>query len=145
MIRPVTTYDIPKVIEVGKRMHGRSQYAGVPFDTEHTAQMLARYAGNPDLFAMMASDGSGFLFGYLRPFFFSKQCEAVDALWYVENNPRAALKLLREFEAWADAMGATNVRIESGAGIDGRADALLDRLGYTFLGGNYWMRCIDVR
>jgi len=135
MIRPITRFDIPELIEIGKRMHAASKYSFIPFDERYTADLVSRYVGDLDRFAMRAS--SGFMFGYLRPFFFSQAKEAVDALWYVENNSRAALRLLRAFEEWGAAAGAANIRIESGAGIGDDADKILPRLGYAHLGGNF--------
>lgn len=100
----------------------RAAVAGpVPVDRAWTARTLAHLIASPD--GAVWVSGAGFIAGSLQPTVISPALIAMEHGWWASDG--SGLRLLRAFEAWAQARGAVLVQLSTGpAGLD------LSRLGY---------------
>lgn len=125
MIRFADEADIPRFIEMGRRFHAASPYAGMPFDDAAVADLLRRMMAAEHA-AVLCHD-HGVIGGALAPLFFSPaSVMASELFWWAD---RDGMSLLVHFEAWAEAMGARGVTMSTLAGSD-RLVRILERRGY---------------
>jgi RimJ/RimL family protein N-acetyltransferase len=137
--------DIEPMIEMGAAMHAESAFASLDYSWDKCRKLGHRYIQNPDVnFGVVAeSDGKtvGMLMGYITDYYFGNDRIACDILWYIDpdyRGSRAAIKLLRAFQHWAKEQGASEVCIGVSTAVEfERTGLLLQRLGYTHVGGNY--------
>jgi hypothetical protein len=121
MPRFATMSDVPALVELARREHGASPWAGgMLFDSAvatETAMGFIRHIGK----TLVVGERS-YLAGFLQPLGFSRDMIAVEFAWYAEDGQ--GLQLLRFFEDWARQMGAVGVVVSEQAGGH---DALKDR------------------
>jgi GNAT superfamily N-acetyltransferase len=137
--------DIEPMIEMGASMHAESAFAALDYSWSKCRELGHRYIQNPDVNfgAVAEADGKtvGMLMGYVTDYYFGNDKIACDILWYIDpdhRGSRAAIKLLRAFQRWAKEQGASEVCIGVSTAVEfERTGLLLQRLGYTHVGGNY--------
>lgn len=107
MIRAATVDDIPRLAEMGRKFHAAAQM-GFGFDLDAVSGLLGRMIEAPE--AVVLTSGGGGIGGVLTPAYCDpKWIQAVELFWWAED--RQGLRLLREFEAWAEAKGANEIRM----------------------------------
>jgi GNAT superfamily N-acetyltransferase len=83
----------------------------------------------------------GALFGHITEFLFGPDLIACDFGWYIlpeYRGSRSAVKLLKNFEAWAEKNGAKEVAVGISMNVMPEKTAvLLQKLGYNHVGGNF--------
>lgn len=133
------------ILKLGIAMQEEGDYSGVPFDIEKASQsILQMVIKNPNAFGVLAYDGDtpvGMIAGSVTPYFFSRGMMASDYVWYVQpeyRGSRAAIKMLKMFLSWSRDMGAMEAYVGVSTNVSPqRTGKLLERLGFTHIGGNY--------
>lgn len=149
-LRDLTPFDIEAAISLGARMHKESVYRDFDYDKQKCGQLLYRCLSNPDThFAMVTeTDGklTGMLLGYISEHYFGRDLIASDYLWYVlpeHRGSRAGLQLLIAFQDWAKVRNAAEVYMGISSGLHAeKTGALLTKIGYDVVGGNYKLRVV---
>ena len=149
-IRDLTPMDIERAISLGARMHKESMYRDFDYDKMKCGQLLYRCLSNPDThFAMVAEkDGRlvGMLLGYITEHYFGRDLIALDYMWFVDQEhrgSRAGVELLFAFQDWAKSKGVAEIYIGLSSGVHAeKTGALLTKLGYDVVGGNYKLRAV---
>lgn len=150
MLRSFAEKDFEEVFALGVLMHEESVFRHFDFDKEKCRALFQRFTSNPDThFACLSESGgvvTGMFLGSICEHYFGKDLIASDTLWYVlpeHRGSRAGLQLLRAFENWAKARNAAEVFIgvSTGLGTD-RTGAMLQKLGYDVVGGNFKLRVV---
>jgi len=143
-----STSRLRDILQLGIAMQEESDYVAVQFDIEQSAQSIIRMVvDNPAGFGALAYDGDkavGMIAGSVSPYFFSKGALASDFVWYVRpeyRGSRTAVKLLKMFSSWAVERGASELYMGVTTNVHAtRTGALLQRLGFEHVGGNYRKR-----
>ena len=132
-------------------MHQESVYRHFNYDPSKCGRLVYNYMTNPDThFAYVGTfDGAlnSVLLGSIGEHYFGTDLIASDTLWYVSpqsRGSRVGLQLLRAFEKWAKERGAAEIYmgISSGLSAD-KTGAMLEKLGYDVVGGNYKQRVVQ--
>lgn len=116
MIRTATVEDIPRIIELGHKLHQTSRYAAQEFDPGVAASFIEGLISGHGVVFVAVVDGQivgGFAGGIVEQWF-STQKVAYDYSFFIEPEHRSgitAIKLLRAFEHWATSMGADHIQI----------------------------------
>lgn len=121
-MRRATFADLPELVDLVGRLVAAS---GIPqtMDAARTTETLRGLIMRPD--AMVTVGAGGFMAASIERSVISPEPIACEHGWYAENGN--GLRLLRDFEAWADIHGARK-RLSTGAnGPD------LARLGYQMV------------
>lgn len=121
MIRLATAADIPALVTMGRKFHGMSHWAAIPYRDAPISASIAYLIDNHAVFVTEALDGA--LGVMTAPIFFSGDLMAQELFWWSDG--AGALELLAEAERWAAEKGA--VRFVMGR-LDGLRDKALDRL-----------------
>ena len=147
MIRQIEERDIPALVELGAEMHAESSFADVPFDRQLVENMAWHCLHNADWFGAVAEhDGRivGMFVGNAGPFYFSTTQAGFDKVWYVTPECRRSIhgvRLLQAFLRWCGARELIFVRIGVSTGVNpAGTDRLMQRLGFTAVGGNYSLK-----
>lgn len=121
LIRPAAEADIPRIVDWVEQL---VEAVGGPqrVDRIKTGQTVAGLIASPDGF--VAVSDHGFIAACLSQTIISTDPVAIECGWFAT---RDGLTLLRAFEDWADAKGAT-LKVMSCKG--GAAKAILTRQGY---------------
>jgi GNAT superfamily N-acetyltransferase len=134
-IRPITAADTAAMVAVVSRMVAGTKFAA-PTD-DKVLRMIQR----PNGFATCAVvDGQivGFMAGYVGETFLNHEVNAYEQGLYVMPEHRGstiAVRLVREFEAWARARGAKNIWLGQSVGQDQMQTLhFFERLGYACQG-----------
>jgi hypothetical protein len=126
VIRRATAEDIPAIVAMGKRFHGR---AGLPgeYDTVATGHFIEILCQRGVvLIGDRAMIGGMMVPSYCAPAWW----QAVELFWWSES--RDGIRLLDAFEAWARENGADEVRMSSIERFRGdRIGRLLAKRGYA--------------
>jgi GNAT superfamily N-acetyltransferase len=145
VVRQMRAEDVGAMVLLGEAMHGESAFSERVFSPEKLGALLHHYVANPEhcfgSVAYIGPDMVGMFVGYTTDYFFGPERLACDLFWYVSpehRGSRAGVRLLRSFELWAKSRGV----VEVSAGVSTavafeRTGALLQKLGYTQVGGNY--------
>ena len=142
MIRPATTDDLPRLMELANLMHAESRFqaiALVPAKLEATLRLCMDHGC-----ALVAErDGvivGGFI-GVAVEYFFSRERMASDLALFVEPNKRGgfiAAGLIRAFKAWAARQGVKHIEIGVSTGVHPeQTGALFEKLGLKRQGALY--------
>lgn len=141
MLRPLTTDDMPQLLDLACEMHQAGVYAAYPMDTARVEYILTHLISVPEAFTM-GYEINGELVGafvgeVVQDLWIDVQI-GVDHAFYVrahDRGSRAGVMLLRAFEQWAIENGADVLRPVVYAGIDNPAvERLLARMGYESAG-----------
>jgi hypothetical protein len=146
-----TPADIGEILELGQQMHAESAFRHFDFDIPKCAMLFHTCLTNPDThFIRVAVSPTneivGLLIGFISEHYFGRDLIASDYLWYVtpeHRGSKAALALLRDFQKWAEDRNAAEVHMGISTGVHAeKTGALLERLGYDLVGGNYKLRVV---
>ena len=150
--RIATLDDIPDILEMCRALvdetNEHNTFVNIPLHEGKTTNMLRRYIQSPDLYftgiAEIEGEIVGALFGYIGEYYFCHNKLATDIAWYVKPEFRgtfAGVILLKQFERWASAHGASEVCIAIATGIYAeRTGNLLEKRGFNHVGGTYKLR-----
>lgn len=122
MIRPADERDIPRIIDMIERLVA-AMSGPQRVDRLRTGETLAGLLHDPQ--GVVLVSGGGFIAGRITRTVISPDPVAVELGWYAED--RSGLALLRAFEAWARARGATLIKMSCNGGA---AQRILERSGY---------------
>lgn len=126
MVRPATYDDIPAIVDMGVSFHAASPIQA-PYDPAASAEFAKRLIDAPEG-AVFVSD-RGMIGGMMAPAYCAPGwIMAVELFWWSED--RSGLALLSEFEKWAQAGGASEVRMTTLHGLEA-ADKILSRKKYA--------------
>lgn len=138
MIRPATPEDIPRMVELGRAMHGESPtFCRLRFDADKLAATIASTIASPAGFAYAAEQGGevvGGMLAVITPHYFSPDLVACDLALFMAPEHRggmAAVRLINAYTKWAEYHGAALVQIGvmTGVNVD-KTETLLHRLGW---------------
>jgi len=138
VIRPATSADIPRMVELGRVMHGESPvFCRLTFDAEKLAATIASTIASPAGFARVSEhDGVviGGMVAMVSPHWFSPDLVACDLALFIDPEYRggmSAVRLISAYTAWAKGHGAALIQIVvmTGVNVD-KTEALLHRLGW---------------
>lgn len=143
MIRPATHDDIPALVEMGRAMHGESNYEVIEFDEKQTAEFIHWVLAQDNGFCAVAErDGEliGYAAGFATPQWFGAKDKltAQDYGLYVKPSYRrgaTAILLATAYRDWAIALGCVQVRAGTAAGTHAQgANAIYEHLGFQRAG-----------
>lgn len=137
MIRPATTADIPRLVELGCAMHAESPaFRGMRFDADKLAGVIAAAIGSPAGFVRVIERDSrvvGGMVAMAAPHYFSPDLVACDLALFIAPEHRggmAAARLLSAYRDWGRDLGVAKVQLGVMAGIEAwMVEALCERLG----------------
>ena len=113
-VRLAGAQDVLRVVEMIEDLRAAVQ-GPIPVDRAWTARTVAGLIASDDG-AVWITDG-GFIAGVIEPTIISPAPVAKEMGWY--SRDRSGLLLLRAFEGWARARGATLIQLSTGAeGLD---------------------------
>lgn len=134
MIRAATPEDIPRMVDLGRVMHGESPtFCRVRFDADKLAATIASTITSAGGFAYVAEQGDAVVGGMLAmitPHYFSHDLVACDLALFMAPEHRggmAAVRLLVLYVQWARSVGAVLVQLGAVAG-DPAANEMLARV-----------------
>ena len=146
-----TPEDLSEVLALGQQMHEESAYRHFNFDVPKCAMLVHTCITNPDThFIRVAVSPNeeviGLFMGYIAEHYFGTDLIASDYVWYVTpeyRGSRAGLTLLQDFQKWAADHRAAEVYVGISSGVFAeRTGALLKKLGFDLVGGNYKLRVV---
>lgn len=137
-IRYAEEADMGEVMGLARAMHAESpRFQGSNFDTEKTYALVSNLIASDKAAALVAEkDGvlCGMLGAVLTEDFFGRDLSAVDLVLFVtpeERGGSAAIRLIKEYEAWAASSGAKNITLSISTGVHmERTVCLYEKLGY---------------
>lgn len=146
--RPVPE-DLSQILRLAKEMHAETSFRNLSFDIGKAATEIMSQVVNQNNLTLVAEDRGqivGFISAYLSKPFFSDDLVVYDHIWYVGKSARGTLvgpRLLRMVSEWARLCGAKAVFVTLGSDVSqDRVGKLVERLGYSRLGG-YYRKDID--
>lgn len=148
---PIVPADFVEVIELGRDMHQESVYRQFDFSPAKYAMLLHMCISDPTThFARIAVTGTdeiiGVLLGEISEHYFGTDLIASDYLWYVapaHRGSKAGVMLLKEYQEWAKDRDAVAIYMGISSGLrPEKTGALLEKLGYDLVGGNYKLRVV---
>ncbi len=139
-IRRATREDVPALCALALREHGRSRFAGQPFDAEKVrASFMGAVHGLAAAVFVSEKDGAlgGLIVGITQSNLFNRYTTAYELLWYAEDG--AGLKLLDALKDWSRKMRAVELVVHNYAGIKPpeRFNKAMSRKGFGHLGTSY--------
>jgi GNAT superfamily N-acetyltransferase len=144
VIRPGTKNDIPRIIEMGKRLHDDSTYKHIEYSPERV-EVTCKTMIEAGFFVVAEKDGLviGAMMGDVYTPWYSTDKLGIDYTFYVEpehRNGLIAVKMLKMFESWCISMGAKQIRPGVGTG-DPSVIRLYEAMGYIDV-GNWFLKNI---
>jgi len=144
-IRCLEYADIPETVELARKFVEESAFSRFQFSPEKMAANLSMAVTHPHIaFCHVVEHEDrlvGALVGYINEFFFGPDLIASDSGWFIlpeYRGSRSAVKLLKNFQAWAKANGAKEVAMGISTDVmPEKTGALLQKLGYVPVGGNF--------
>jgi GNAT superfamily N-acetyltransferase len=138
-VRPFDQQDLEQVVQLFESMHAESWYKDLDFDPVKIRDLLLRVSlSRFGMFGqLLCHDDTpvGFLFGALEQHYFGNDWFAADFGLYVAPAYRGTLmfrRLIRNFEAWAYDVGASEILMGVSSGIsDRRVVRLYEHMGYA--------------
>lgn len=138
MIRAATPDDIPRMVELGRVMHGESPtFCRLRFDADKLAATISSTIASAGGFAYVAEQGGevvGGMLAMITPHYFSPDLVACDLALFMGPEHRggmAAVRLINAYVKWAEYHGAALIQmgVMTGVNVD-KTEALLHRLGW---------------
>jgi len=125
MIREATKEDLPALLEMGLKFHAMSGHP-MGFDGDAVSAFMISLIDNEAGCLLMTDKGA--IGGVLAPAWCDPEwLMAIELFWWAEGG---GLKLMSEFEKWAESRGANEARMTSLAAHHRAAD-LLQLKGYA--------------
>lgn len=137
MIRQGTVEDIPRVIEMGRRLQQDSTYQHITYSPERVAE-TCKVMISAGFFVVAVVDDKvvGGMIGDVYTPWYSTDKLGLDYTIFIEpehRNGLLAVKMIKRFENWCIDMGAKQIRPGVGTG-DASVTRLYKRLGYKQVG-----------
>ena len=145
IVRCASVDDLPQIAVLGEALRRESAVWFPEIDLAYLTEMMRPQLDRPDRFYCAVAEKGGRLVGWLNgllatyewsPFIF-----AVQRILYVAPEARGgitAVRLLRDYIAWAEANGAKRQLAGMGNGLPpAKVDGLYRRLGFRPIGGQY--------
>jgi len=137
-VRPASTADIPRLIELGEDMQRESpRFSQLGYDHDKVARLVQSLIDSPEglVLVLDTPDGLvGMLVGFVAEQFFSHSLSAQELVVYVCPEHRggtAGVRMVKAFEVWAFDKGAQEVSLGVSTEVDAaRTAGLYERLGY---------------
>ena len=149
IIRDLKLDDMQQVLTLAEEAHGESSYSHLDFDPEVITAMAQVWVTNPMVyFCKLVTSQENKIFamyvGLISSYYFGKDLVANDLLLFVSQDRRggiAAARLIKEFEDWAFANGAKEIRPASSTGVKTEETRqLYNALGYNTVGHTFVKR-----
>ena len=143
--------DLPEILALGQQMHEESAYRHFAFSVSKCAMLFHTCITNPDTHFIRVAVNTddavvGIFVGSIAEHYFGTDLIASDYLWYVTpeyRGSRAGLTLLQDFQKWAADHNAAEIYVGISSGLFAeRTGALLTKLGFDLVGGNYKLRVV---
>jgi GNAT superfamily N-acetyltransferase len=136
MLRPITTDDISRIIEMLLALHVESpHYNLVKPDEHYVSTTLASMIEQPGFIGCIDRDLRGFMFGIANRTWFDPELNAYELLLYILPDYRGttlAPRLIKQFEIDAKRLDCVHVRAGTSTRVHTeRTLRLYERLGYT--------------
>lgn len=137
MIRQALESDIPALVELGRVMNAETTYKHVEYSPERVAKTCLLMISNG--FLMVAEkDGEvvGVMMGDVHVPWYTTERMGFDMCLYIypeHRNGLFALRLIKKFEEWCIAMGASQIRPGIGTG-NPAVTRLYEKLGFKSVG-----------
>lgn len=137
MIRNAIESDIPKLIEMGQKLHDESTYKHVTYSSERVAS-TCRLMMNSGFLVVAEKDDEvvGVMMGDVYTPWYSTDSMGIDFTLYIypeHRNGITAMRMIKKFEQWCIGMGAKQIRPGIGTG-DLSVAKLYEALGYKSVG-----------
>lgn len=135
-VRQATIADVSSIVALGKELRDHSAYAMKNFNTDKVYSVVtALIESETDIALVVEDEGEvfGYFLGGLTYEWFSDDLLAFDYSVYVapkKRNGRAAIKLFKAFEKWAQEKGAVTIQV----GITTQVNVTGNSRFYQFLG-----------
>ena len=137
-MRRATHDDIAALIELGRPfLAAHPVLVGVVITDEQLQGVLANIIEHGVIIVAESIDGSliGMLAGMVAPMWCAPDIKcAAELAWWMKPGHRhgmTAVRMVRDFEEWAEQQNATHTVMSSIPSLGGRASALIERLGYA--------------
>jgi len=147
--RRASPEDLPALMALAKEMHAETSFRTLSFSEPKAASEILSCILNPNMLVAVAEDRGkivGIIAAYLDSPYFSEDLVVYDHIWYVEKEARGSMigpRLLKHVAEWARLCGAKAVFVTLGSDVSQeRVGKLVERLGYSRLGG-YYRKDID--
>jgi GNAT superfamily N-acetyltransferase len=141
--------DLPALLALSKEMHAETSFRTLSFSDAKTATEILSAILNPNMLFVVAEDRGqilGMIAAYLDRPYFSEDLVVYDHVWFVGKESRGSMvgpRLLKYVAEWARLCGAKSVFVTLGSDVSQeRVGKLVERLGYSRLGG-YYRKDID--
>lgn len=141
--------DLPALLQLSKEMHEETSFRALSFSAAKTATEIMSSILNPNMLFLVAEDREkivGMVAAYLDKPYFSEDLVVYDHVWYVGKEGRGSMvgpRLLKHVAEWARLCRAKAVFVTLGSDVSQeRVGKLVERLGYSRLGG-YYRKDID--
>lgn len=137
MIRQATVDDIPALLVLGKRMNNETSYKHVEYAPDRVAATCQLMITSG--FLMVAEKNGevvGVMMGDVVTPWYTNERMGIDYALYIypeHRNGLIAVRLIKKFEEWCIAMGATQIRPGIGTG-DKNVIRLYKSLGFKSVG-----------
>lgn len=140
MIRPAKISDIATLVILGQQMHDETSYKHVTYSPERVAATCELMISN-GFIVVAEKEGQivGVMMGDVHTPWYTTDSMGIDYCLYIYPQHRhgiAAMRMIKRFEEWCIAMGATQVRPGIGTG-DLSVAKLYEKLGYKNVGNWY--------
>lgn len=141
--------DLSALLALAKEMHAETSFRTLSFSESKAAAEILSCILNPSMLVAVAEDRGkivGIIAAYLDRPYFSEDLVVYDHIWYVGKEDRGSMvgpRLLKHVAEWARLCGAKAVFVTLGSDVSQeRVGKLVERLGYSRLGG-YYRKDID--
>jgi GNAT superfamily N-acetyltransferase len=133
--------DIPRMLQMGRRMHAESRYARNSFNEDKLADLFKTLIESPSGIVVLTQHGM--LFGLVAEHWFGNDKYAAEWVLYVEPEYRRhgeAVHLVNVYIQRAIELGAVEIHIENTTDVDTeRTEVFFGRMGFRRIGGNFVM------
>lgn len=150
-VRRAVIADLPRLVEMGRQFLAASPWAHVEVAEERAGDLEAVIRRIVAHGAAFVAEHNGRVIGGILGVISPVWCIpshsfATELAWWVDEEHRGgrvSVRLLRAFEGWAYAEGATGVVVSS-LGADGtsRASKLIEALDYKVVERSYWKELV---
>lgn len=141
--------DLSSIMVLAKEMHAETSFRTLSFNDAKAATEVLSCILNPNMLVVVGEkDGKilGIIAAHLDKPYFSEDLVVYDHIWYVGKEGRGSMvgpRLLKHVAEWARLCGAKAVFVTLGSDVSqDRVGKLVERLGYSRLGG-YYRKDID--
>lgn len=144
-IRPALREELPAIIALGRLMHAESWQRFEPYAPDRLHGTLTDILNHGFLWVHeIGGEIDGAMAGFVAECWYADVKIAGELGIYVRpsaNGGIAAMRLIKQFIAWATERGAAEITLGITTGINiAETGRIYERLGFEHVGGNYKMR-----